>query len=83
MTNEIKLFNNDVLNVNIKTVTDDDNNIWFKAKDIAAYFGYNDTDKAIRMHIDDEYNMKYGNLMNCTGPADLAGPTFNEKIPFT
>ena len=63
MISEIKLFNNDVLNVNIKTVTDDDNNIWFKGKDIATFLEYADTKKAISMHVDADYKQTFGSLM--------------------
>ena len=60
----LKIFNNDVLDVKIKTVTDNDNNIWFKGKDIAWYLEYTNTAKAIMMHVDDDYKQTYGSLMS-------------------
>jgi prophage antirepressor-like protein len=64
---QINLFNNDQLNVTIKTITDNDNVIWFRAKDIALYLGYKNTVEAIRRHVDD----KYKNLLcNIEGAPD-------------
>ena len=39
----INLFNNDSLNVTIKTITDNNNVLWFRAKDIALFLGYKNT----------------------------------------
>ena len=63
----INLFNNDSLNVTIKTITDDNNVLWFRAKDIALFLGYVDTSDAIRRHVDDKYktrlcDIEYGML---------------------
>ena len=82
MTNEIKLFNNDVLNVNIKTVLDDDNNIWFKGKDIATFLEYADTTQALRVNVDEEYKMNYESLVNTSRGVSRTPLSFKEKIPF-
>ena len=55
----INLFNNDSLNVTIKTITDDNNVLWFRAKDIALFLGYADTKRAIQLHVDDDYKTSY------------------------
>jgi prophage antirepressor-like protein len=44
----INLFNNDSLNVTIKTITDNNNVLWFRAKDIALFLGYKNTVDAIK-----------------------------------
>ena len=51
----INLFNNDSLNVTIKTITDNNNVLWFRAKDIALFLGYKNTIDAIKRHVDDKY----------------------------
>ena len=63
----INLFNNDSLNVTIKTITDDNNVLWFRAKDIALFLGYKNTVEAIKSRVDDKYkiqlcNIEYGSL---------------------
>jgi prophage antirepressor-like protein len=75
----LKIFNNDVLNVNIKTVTDDDNNIWFKGKDIATFLEYQDTKQALRVNVDEEYKMNYESLVNASRGVSCTPLTFNEK----
>ena len=54
----INLFNNESLNVCIKTITDDNNVLWFRAKDIALFLGYVDTSDAIKRHVKDKYKIK-------------------------
>ena len=83
MTREIKLFNNDVLNVNIKTALDDDNNVWFKGKDIATFLKYADTKQALRVNVDEEYKMNYESLVNASRGVSCTPLTFNEKTPYT
>ena len=75
----LKMFNNDVLNVNIKTVTDDNNNIWFKGKDIALYLGYQNTTEAIREHVDDKYKISFGNLMSSVNKSETLLLQGNDK----
>ena len=63
----INLFNNDSLNVTIKTITDNNNVLWFRAKDIALFLGYKNTVDAIKRHVDDKYKTQlcdigYGSL---------------------
>ena len=63
----INLFNNDSLNVTIKTITDNNNVLWFRAKDIALYLGYKNTIDAIKRHVDDKYktqlcDIEYGSI---------------------
>ena len=55
---QINLFTNELLNVNIKIITDDNNVLWFKAKDISKYLGYSNTEQAIRVNVDEEYKIK-------------------------
>ncbi len=66
-SNQINLFNNESLNVTIKTITDDNNVLWFRARDIALHLGYKNTIDAIKRHVDDKYkiqlcNIEYGSL---------------------
>ncbi len=62
MTSGIKLFNNESLNTAIKTISDNDGTIWFKAKDIATYLGYQNTVDAIQRHVDDKYKTLLCNI---------------------
>jgi len=50
--NELQVFKNEELG-QVRTVTID-GEPWFVGKDVAEVLGYNDTDKAIRNHVDDE-----------------------------
>ena len=52
------LFNNESLNVTIKTITDDNNVLWFRATDIALFLGYKNTVGAIKRHVDDKYKIQ-------------------------
>ena len=36
----------------IRTMTDENNEVWFVGKDVAEVLGYSDTDQAIRNHVD-------------------------------
>jgi prophage antirepressor-like protein len=49
---------------------------FFKGMDVAGFFGYSDTDKAIRKHVDSEEKFE---LIDLVLPADLAGMTYKEK----
>lgn len=55
---QINLFTNELLNVTIKTITDNNDVLWFRAKDIAVYLAYTDTKQAIRVNVDDDYKTK-------------------------
>ena len=59
---QINLFNSESLNVTMKTITDDHNVLWFRAKDIALYLGYTDTINAIKQHVKDKYKTKLCNI---------------------
>jgi prophage antirepressor-like protein len=52
---------------------------YFCGKDIASILGYEDTNKAIRMHIREKHKFKFCDLIKL-GPAKTAGPnmTYNE-----
>ena len=77
-SNQINLFNNDSLNVAIKTITDDNNVLWFRARDIALYLGYSDTNQAIRINVDDDYKTQLYKIE--TTPARICtGLTVNAK----
>ena len=65
------IINKEFNNKNIHIILDKDNNPWFKGKDIAEILGYKDTDKSIRIHIDEDDKNLYMNLN--LGPAVLAG----------
>ena len=58
----INLFNNESLNVCIKTITDDNNVLWFRAKDIALFLGYTNTKQAIIHNIDNDYKTNLDNI---------------------
>ena len=47
----IKLFSSEVLNVNLTSVVSKDNEIYFKAKDVAESLGYANTNEAIKKHV--------------------------------
>ena len=61
-SNQINLFSNKSLNVIIKTITDDNNVLWFKAKDIALFLGYVNAKQAIRHNIDNDYKTVLDNI---------------------
>ena len=65
MSLSIRKFENIKLGISIDTYIDDKQNIWFKGIDVARVLKYVDTDKAIRIHIDEEDKKTY--------PAVLAG----------
>ena len=54
MSLTIKNLENKKLNISIHTYIDDKQNVWFKGKDVASCLGYSNTEKAIRMHVDNE-----------------------------
>jgi prophage antirepressor-like protein len=51
---KIKLFKNNQINVEIRTLIDEKGEPWFVAKDVAIILGYTNPQKAIRDHVDDE-----------------------------
>ena len=50
---EKKYVNQDI-NIELTSYIDDEQNAWFKGKDIALILGYSDTDQALRKHTDIE-----------------------------
>ena len=60
-----KKFTNTDLGIELTSYIDKNQNVWFRAKDVAQILGYRDTDKAIRRHVDEEDKFK--------GPAKTAG----------
>ncbi len=59
---QINLFNNESLNVTIKTITDENNVLWFIAKDIALWLRHVDAKQAIRHNIDNDYKTVLDNI---------------------
>lgn len=51
---------------------DGDNNPWFKAKDVAAFLGYKDTDYAIRSHVSEGDKKNWNEIQ---GPRDVETPS--------
>ena len=49
-----KKFVNNELEIELVSNIDNKQNIWFRGKHIAQILGYNDTDQAIRKHVDAE-----------------------------
>ena len=60
-----KNYKNVDLEIELKSYIDKKQIIWFLGKDVAKILGYQDTDKAIRKHVDEEDKYK--------GPAKTAG----------
>lgn len=50
--NQLQVFNNEEFG-QVRTVTQGEN-VWFVAKDVAEVLGYNNTSKAIQMHVDED-----------------------------
>ena len=75
----INLFNNDSLNVTIKTITDDKNVLWFRAKDIALFLGYKNPRTAIQTHVYGKYKTQLGNI-EATEGALIQGPLTNSNL---
>lgn len=53
---------NTMLNCEIQYVVDIANDIWFKGKDIATALAYSDTDQAIRVNVDSDDKVKFGDI---------------------
>ena len=54
MSLAIRKFENTDLNISIDAYIDDNQNVWFKGKNVASCLGYSITEKAIRTHVDNE-----------------------------
>ena len=72
---KLERFENDILDCKIGTFINNDNEIYFRGKDVANALDYKDTDQAIRMHVDDDDRCKLEEL----GPLFFTGHTYNEK----
>ena len=73
---KLQKFENDILNCNIGCFINDDNEIHFRGKDIATALGYENTEQAIRVNVDEEDKAKLSGICR---PLDDSGLTFNEK----
>ena len=54
MSLAIRKFKTACLNISIDTYIDNKQNVWFKRKNVALCLGYSNTEKEIRMHVDNE-----------------------------
>ena len=52
---KLEKFENELLNVKIGCFINNDNEIYFRGKDVATALGYENTTKAIIDHVKDEY----------------------------
>jgi prophage antirepressor-like protein len=71
---EIQNFVNEEMGCNISCIKQE-NDIWFRGKDIATILGYTNTKKAIIDHVDIEDKMKLNDLIH----SETLCLTFNEK----
>ena len=53
MQNNIQIFKNEMFG-EIRTMTNENGETFFVGKDVAQALGYSDTQKSIRMHVDDD-----------------------------
>ena len=68
LDNLVKCFNNSNLGVNLTTILID-NEPWFIAKEVAALLGYENTEKTIRTHVDEEDQK----MLSCNECKELFG----------
>ena len=61
----VKKFKNVDLGIEIESYIDKQQNTWFRGKDVAKILGYQDTNQAIRKHVDEED--KYKGAVETTG----------------
>ncbi len=77
---QVMKFHNDSFNLEYVMV---DGNPWFKGKEAALMIGYQDTVKAVRIHVDDEGKIKFENLLKtrCVsmGQEEKAPLDWNDK----
>ena len=52
MNNTLTIFNNAELNFSLRTIKDEEGEIWFVGKDVAQALGYANTKKAVKDHVD-------------------------------
>ena len=58
----VKLFENEILNVSIESFISEDNEIYFKARDVAEALGYENTRDAIIRHVWEEDRLNLQSL---------------------
>ena len=68
LSNLVKCFNNSTLGVNLTTILID-NEPWFIAKEVATLLGYENTEKTIRTHVDEEDQR----MLSCNECKDVFG----------
>ena len=67
-----KTFINEDLEIELTSFIDDQQNVWFKGKDVAEILGYRDTDQAIRYNVDPKDRKSFP--LNCTGYSQRGRP---------
>ena len=74
-----KAFSNNELNINITSYIDNQQNIWFKGKDVCEILGYSNTKKAVLTHVDkeDKKLICWGTQNGSGNNSDLRGKYFN------
>ena len=74
-----KAFSNNELNINITSYIDNQQNIWFKGKDVCEILGYSNTKKAVLTHVDKEEKklICWGTQNGSGNNSDLRGKYFN------
>ena len=67
-----KTFINEDLEIELTSFIDDQQNVWFKGKDVAEILGYRDTDQAIRYNVDPKDRKSFP--LNCMGYSQRGRP---------
>ena len=75
---KIQKFDNELLNCKIGTFINNDDEIYFRGKDIATALNYSDTTHALINNVDDDDTCKLEELWKDCG----SSLTFDEKILF-
>lgn len=76
---KLQKFENEILDCKIGTFINNDNEIYFRGKDVANYLQYADTTQAIKYNVDDDDKCKLEELW---GAVEITPLTSNEKIVF-
>ena len=75
LSNLVKCFNNSSLGVNLTTILID-NEPWFIAKEVATLLGYENTEKTIRTHVDEEDQK----MLSCNECKELFGSSLEIEV---
>ena len=75
LSNLVKCFNNSNLGVNLTTILID-NEPWFIAKEVATLLGYENTEKTIRTHVDEEDQK----MLSCNECKELFGSILEIEV---